>query len=429
MSSESVGTQDWLSDLRLQNDEDESIFEPRWQDGLVKNKKGAVTVCLANALFALENAPEWQGVLQFDESAFSVTAKVQPPWVSRPVPFRWRDEDDIRAAEWLQRQGIMVSKETAGQAIQAVARENPFHPIRDFLNSLEWDGIRRIDSWLTLFLSVDSTDYTRAVGAKWLIGAVARVFKPGCKNDTCLILEGPQGLLKSTALRTLAGDEFFTDDFTELGSKDSVMQTRGVWIIELAELDAMYGREISKIKAFMSRQVDRVRLPYGRRVTEAPRECIFAGTVNHDEYLKDETGGRRFWPVRCGTIRIDDLRRDRDQLWAEARERFRAGDKWWLDSQELVRVAAEEQGERFDADPWEPIIAGYAEGREYVTSDQILESCIEKPKKDWTQKDKNRVAKCLKALKWDRFQQRIDYKKREWRYAPTPVSPEAGPKR
>ena len=141
------------------------------------------------------------------------------------------------------------------------------------------------------------------MGAKWLIGGVARIFQPGCKVDTCLILEGEQGLLKSTALRTLAGDAFFTDDIADLGSKDSVMQTRGVLIIELAELDSM-SREVSRVKAFMSRQVDRIRPPYGRRVIEVPRECIFAGTTNKDTYLKDETGGRRFWPVKVGAVSV-----------------------------------------------------------------------------------------------------------------------------
>jgi len=197
------------------------------------------------------------------------------------------------------------------------------------------------------------------VGAKWLISAVARVLNPGCKVDTSLFLEGPQGSFKSTALRILAGNAFSTDDIAELGSKDSVVQTRGVWIIELAELDSMTASEVSRVKAFISRQVDRIRLPYGRRVIEAKRECVFAGTTNvfagttnNDTYLKDESGGRRFWAVKVGVINLDQLQRDRNLLWAEARERFFAGNAW-LDTQSQVAAASEEQQDRFQGDVWD----------------------------------------------------------------------------
>jgi predicted P-loop ATPase len=298
MSAEPVET-DWLGGLGSQvPPADEVIAGPSvdWRDRLLQTEKG-IKACLENALVALEYAPEWKGVLHFDESALHVVAKATPPWDSRAVPFPWCDEDDVRAAAWMQRQGIMVSKEIAGQAIQTVARASPFHPIRKYLNELVWDGVPRINDWLTLYLRVDSSDYARTIGPKWLIGTVARVFKPGCKNDTCLVLEGPQGLLKSTALRTLAVP-WFTDEISDLGTKDAAMQVRGVWIIELAELDAMGRPEASRTKAFMSRSTDRFRPPHGRHTIEVPRESVFAGTVNHDAYLKDETGGRRFWPVR-----------------------------------------------------------------------------------------------------------------------------------
>jgi putative DNA primase/helicase len=394
-----------------------------WRERLLKNQRGNASACLENALVALERAAEWQDVLHFNESSLQVIAKSMPPWDSRAVPFAWRDDDDVRTAAWMQRQGIMVGQEIAGQAIQTVAREHGFHPIRDYLNSLKWDGTKRVEDWLVSYAGVDLSAYVRAVGARWLIGAVARIYQPGCKNDACLILEGRQGTLKSTALRTLAGDDFFADDIAELGSKDAVMQTRGVWIIELAELAAMRNSESSRIKAFISRQVDRIRLPYGRRVLDAARECVFAGTVNHEAYLRDETGGRRFWPVRCGVIKINDLKRDRDQLWAEARDRYRAGEKWWLDSDELTAKAAAEQRDRYDADPWQSIVEKSICGLAYVTVEQILGTCLQKPEKDWTQTDKNRVARSLKALGCERYQQRLDDARREWRYRVSPLSP------
>ncbi len=217
------------------------------------------------------------------------------------------------------------------------------------------------------------------------------------------------------------------------------MQTRGVWIIELSELDAMTRGEASRVKAFMSRQVDRIRPPYGRRVIEVPRECIFAGTVNKDTYLKDETGGRRFWPVKCGVIKIPELARDRDQLWAEACERFRSGETWWLDSKELVESAAEEAQARYEADPWdEPIskwvkdpkqrfdesghpVAELRSSPESVIVSDILIHCIGRRIDAWTQADQNRVARSLTSMKWKRKQKRVGVE-REWRYYPPVTS-------
>jgi predicted P-loop ATPase len=392
-----------------------SIAE-RWRERLLRNKNGKALACLQNAMVALEHAPEWNGVLAFNESSLAVVGEQPPPVGARRAPFAWSDIEDIETAAWMQRNGLHVGREIAGQAIQATARKRSFHPIRDYLNALAWDRIARLDDWLLLYLGCDASAYTRAAGAKWLIGAVARIYQPGCKNDSCLILEGEQGTGKSTALRTLAG-EWFSDDMPELGSKDAALQTRGVWIIELSELDAMTAADVSRTKAFMSRAVDRFRPPYGRHPIDAPRECVFAGTSNHDVYLKDETGGRRFWPVRCGPkLNLGDLERDRDQLWAEAVHRYRAGEKWWLDSPKIARQAAEQQQERFNADPWQAPIGDWLENRAEAAIDQILENCIEKPRKDWSQTDKNRIARCLRALGWKRFQKRLDSDRREWRY-------------
>jgi len=226
---------------------------------------------------------------------------------------------------------------------------------------------------------VEDNAYARAVGARWLISAVARIYQPGAKADCCLILEGPQGIRKSTALRTLAG-EYFTDELADLNSKDAALQTRGVWIIELSELDTLARSEIAVIKAFMSRTSDRFRPPYGKRLIESPRQCVFAGTVNHHDYLKDDSGGRRFWPVQCGRIDVGQLERDRDQLWAEARAKYIGGALWWLETAELVEAAEQEQTERYEEDPWTEVIAEWAEVRETVALSEILENCLAKPR-------------------------------------------------
>jgi predicted P-loop ATPase len=212
----------------------------------------------------------------------------------------------------------------------------------------------------------------------------------------------------------LAGP-YFTDELADLGTKDSVLQTRGVWIIELSELDTLNRSEVGRIEAFMSRTTDRFRPPYGKRLVESPRQCVFAGTVNHSNYLRDETGGRRFWPVACGSIDIDGLARDRDQLWAEAKARFDRGFLWWLETAELVEEAAAEQADRYEGDPWEELVARWIEGRPSAAIGEVLSLCLDKPRAQWTQSDKNRVARCFQALGWERYRERQGTRL-EWRY-------------
>ena len=259
----------------------------------------------------------------------------------------------MRAAEWLQRRELNVTPMTVSRSVGAVAREITVHPVRDHLGALAWDGVPRIETWACRYLGAEDTAFNRSVGALWLISAVARIFRPGVKADHMLVLEGPQGARKSTALKILAGEDWFTDELPDLGSKDAAMHMQGVWIIEIAELDAIGKAEVSRIKAFLTRTTDRFRPPYGRYTIEVPRQCVFAGTVNPDTYLRDETGNRRFWPVRCGTIDIDALARDRDQLWAEAVARFRAGAIWWIDTPELIAAAKSEQEKRYQGDAWD----------------------------------------------------------------------------
>ncbi len=395
-----------------------------WHDQLIVNQNGDPKPILANAITALRYAPEWCGVLVFNEFALETVVLKDPPWDKTVTGAKWTDHEDRLTANWLQHAGIFVPVEIAGQAVQSVAKDRRFHPVLEYLESLKWDRTNRVDNWLSNYLGAERNDYTVAVGARWLISAVVRIYKPGAKADCCFILEGPQGLLKSTALKTIAGD-WFTDEIAELGSKDAALQTRGVWIIEIAELDSMTRAEVGKIKSFMSRSTDRFRPPYGKRLIESPRQCVFAGSVNHSNYLRDETGGRRFWPVACTRILIDDLARDRDQLWAEAVVRYRSGAVWWLDSPELNRVAEQEQAARYDGDPLGDLIAAWLEHPtarydcgspitpftstdESVSVPNVLLHCIGKPQEQWTQTDQNRVARCLRSLGWERYRKRIE---------------------
>jgi len=393
----------------------------------ILNKDGNPRALGANAIEAIRFAKMWQGVIGFNEFAIKTVALKPPAWdhVAEDdfEPRDWTDIDDIRMAEWLQRNGIHVPPSTAADAVQVVARDNAFHPVRAYLERLEWDGRARLDTWLSYFLGADDSPYARTVGAKWMISAVARIYRPGTKADCVLILEGPQGLGKSTALRTLA-NPWFSDEVAEFGTKDAAMQLAGVWLIELAELDSMNRSGIDVVKGFLSRSVDRFRPPYGRRLTEVPRQCIFGGTVNASDYLKDETGGRRFWPVRCSSIDTDALRRERDQLWAEAAHRFRDGETWWIDDPAVRRQAEAEQADRYVEDPWSYDIGEFLIGRNDTCVVEILDH-LGKGKRDRTQADQNRVVRVLKSLGWTRYRAR-DGARLTWRYRVPTVPTDEG---
>jgi predicted P-loop ATPase len=260
-------------------------------------------------------------------------------------------------------------------------------------------------------------------GSKWMISAVARIYQPGCKVDHVLVLEGDQGPGKSTALQILGGP-YFTDDIAELGSKDSALSTIGAWIIEVSELAAMSRPEMARTKSFITRSTDRFRPPYGKRLIESPRQCVFAGTVNHAEYLRDETGGRRFWPALCGRIDLDALRRDRDQLWAEAVVRYRSGEPWWIEEPNLNAAATQEQEARYQRDPWEEPIAEWLVGKTSVSTTDVLQRALAKPKDQWSHTDQIRIGTILKRLKWHSKRPRSGSSRRRVYYPPPDLDPD-----
>jgi len=388
-----------------------------WKAGLLLGRDRAPRGQLANAITALREAPEWNGVIAYDDFARQVVLRAPPPWEPREKSWAlraWTSHDDLLAAEWMQREDIAVTVKVTEQAIEAVARDASFHPVRERLDDLAHDGVRRLDTWLSEYLGADDTAYYREVGRIIMIGAVARIYDPGCKVDNVPIFEGPQGAKKSTAVRTLF-DPWFTDDLADLGSKDAAMQTRGVWGVEISELDAMSRGEVSKIKAFISRTNDRFRPPYGNRIIESPRSCVFWGTTNSDGYLKDETGGRRFLPVRIGMVDVEGLKANRDQLWAEAVAAYRAGCSWWLISRRARDEAAEHQDSRYHADPWDEAIESFIANRSSVTVTEILRGALDLDIGRWGQGEQNRVARSLRHLRWERRQVRTG-DGREWRY-------------
>lgn len=361
-----------------------------------KNEQGKILANEFNVLTALSNAPEWEGVFEFNELTQRVRA-VQPPPIGGPVPRDWFDSDDIKTTIWMQANGIQVrGKETVGSCVQAHARENSVNPLRDYLESLHWDGTPRVDSWLMEYFGAAPSPYTSSVGRWWMISAVARVLKPGfVQVDHMLVLEGDQGIRKSSTLRALAGDDYFTDAAIDLHNKDASMQALSYWIIEWGELGALRKADVEAVKAFITKRSESFRRPYGKHLEDVRRYCVFAGTTNRVDYLKDETGNRRFWPVKCARADAERIAADRDQLWAEAVALFKDGAKWWPDSPKILEAIEAEQAQRMEADPWQVAIERFVEANDRVTAEAVLlDLGVEVHR--MTQVDRRRVGKCLR---------------------------------
>ncbi|MBS1188925.1 MAG: virulence-associated family protein [Rhodocyclaceae bacterium] len=322
----------------------------RWRDNLLW-KKGELSDCLANVYDILANRREWSGVLGFNE--FSLRAvKLKPPPFANGDVGDWEGVDDSRTAIWLTRQEeITPTSARVMEAVETLARAHSFHPVRDWLSSLpKHDGTARIDTWLSDYLGVATSEYVRLVSRWYLIGMVARVMEPGVKFDTCLVLEGTQGKGKSTALSILAGD-WFDDTDLDLNNKDAMASLQGVWLHEFAELGSLAKAEASKQKSFLTRRVDKYRPVYGRRDIKAPRQTVFAGSVNDWEWQKDPTGGRRFWPVMCtDALNLDGLRDNRDQLFAEALAAYLAKERFWPTAEQQKDIFDPEQLQREQPD-------------------------------------------------------------------------------
>jgi hypothetical protein len=252
-----------------------------WEDDLILDKDGKIVANLKNLILILSRAPAWESVLAFDQFQACVVIRRQPPWGGEAVGAPWTDHYETLTRAWFQGEQIKPAAGDVGRAVQAAARHNPFHPVKDYFDALVWDGASRLDTWLVDYFRADDSSYARAVGPRFLISAVARIFQPGCQVDHVIILEGPQGKKKSEALRTLAvRPEWFADRLSNLASKDAVLETAGVLLIEIAETDALTKATPSTIKSFLSRRYDRVRPPYGKHPIRLPRQCIFAASIN-----------------------------------------------------------------------------------------------------------------------------------------------------
>lgn len=375
--------------------------------------KGAIQPVFANAAAVLRHhAMLWP--LAFDEFSQRQFLGGQP----------LTDGDLFAIAEWVQRQGVLAGKKVIDEAVIHTANLNRFHAVKDWLKALEWDGIERLDMMLVDHAGAEDTPLTRAFTSKWMIQAVARIYQPGCQADATLILEGGQDLGKSSLLRALFGDLWFTDHLPDLSNKDAQIQLLGIWCIEIAELATLERSVNAKIKQFLTSRDDRFRLPWDRLAAQHPRQSVFAGTVNPGAsgYLKDETGGRRFWPVIVTEINVAAVYDRREQLWAEAVHRYEHGENWHLGNGSIADDAKEAQSARYVGDPWQEAIENFLGARTEITMEQIFIDCLGlSAKADWTQREMNRVAACLGHIQWERFRKPLDpdTRKRPWAYRRT----------
>lgn len=333
-------------------------LEAEWRKDLAFDDRGRLLAGVPNAFLMLTNRAEWAGVLAFDEFAQRPIKRFPPPY-ARGVAGDWEAMDDSMTMLWLaQRAGMpKMSSSQAAEAAEMTARAFPFDPVRIALETWQWDRQERVDRWLVDYFGAPDTPYTRLVGRFWLLGMVRRVFEPGCKFDYMPILEGPQGRGKSTALAILAGDAWFGNTDFVMGDKDSMAVMQGKWVYEIAELDSFNKADTTRVKSFVTRQIDEFRPAYGRRILKIPRRVVLVGTTNQYEYFKDATGNRRFWPVKViSQIELDGLRAVREQLFAEAVGLYRAGARSYPSREEQDQFFAPEQDAREIGDAWDDAI-------------------------------------------------------------------------
>lgn len=336
-----------------------------------------------NAALWLDGLPETKGRIRWNElnqccelATFPVNATD-----GGSLTGRLEDHHATQILAWLQaKKAPEFAPLTIQRVIPVVARRNSYNPLREFLTSLKWDGLRRLDTWLPVFCGAEDSAYTRAVSRYFLLGAVARALSPKpVKVDTVLILTGAQGVGKSTALRVLGG-EWFADMAIDLESKDRFEAIQGVWIVELSELDAIRRKDATKVKAYLTSEVDVYRPSYGREAVARTRRCVFAGTSNETSFLTDHTGGRRFWPVAVcedGRESVDTrgLALYRDQLLAEAVVAYQADARWWPEGEENAWFVEPQEDARV-VDAREDTLRQWLAGRTETTVQEILASKV-----------------------------------------------------
>ncbi len=394
--------------------QEKKTLNETWRDQIErtppnKDGPGNVKTTLFNVELILRGETS-DDVFKLNEFSGTHIYSRNTPWTGKEGA-ELRDIDLIEIKHWLSRSwGFEPATALVLEAVQKIANGNRFHPVRDYLATLEWDGVPRLDGWLKRYLGAEGPEtYLSVVGRKTLVGMIKRVMEPGCKFDYVLILEGKQGCGKSTAVRWLS-DPWFSDGQVNIMDKDGVLTMRSVWVKELGELSGMRKADVDTLKEFISRQTDRIRTPYGKLAEDFPRQCIFIGTTNSDHYLKDPTGNRRFWPVSVTGLRRKAFQRDRDQLLAEALGAYNLGERVYLETAEEEALATSEQWKRVWEDGWTDVIGRYLIENPKLKNFTVLSLFGSEgplPEVRGSVHDQMRAAACLKTLGFEKQQMRL----------------------
>lgn len=344
---------DDFGDVELPED-----YSDEWKAGLEYSKSGKLQCTIGNIILILENDPALKGHIAHDLFAGSDEVIGGLPWNKQAK--EWTDNDDANLRVWLERNYDITGKEKIADALTAVLTRHSYHPIRDYLNGLRWDGTPRLERLIIDYIGAEDTELNRVMTRKHFTAAVTRVFNPGCKYDYCLILTGPEGVGKSTLLGKMGG-RWFNDSITTTEGKEGMESLRRAWIIEMGELASIKRSDVESVKAYLSKRVDIYRAAYGRRTTEHPRQCVFCGTTNEAIFLKGDNGNRRFWimAVNPALRKYKDwqeaLDRDRDQLWAEAVHYYTQGERLYLN--EELEAQARQRQEEYNDNSDDPLVA------------------------------------------------------------------------
>lgn len=353
-------------------------------------------------------------MLRFNKFANKISFANIAPWHKEKREY-WVDSDVSECRRWLdQRRSLPFSKTIMEDAAMQVAMTYQFHPIRDWLNCLKWDGEARLDRLLIDYAGSPDTPYVREVSKNTIIAAVARVYQPGCQHDSMLVLEGSQGTGKTSFVRILGGKHYADIKIDLLGLKDTIQCMQGRWILEASELEFMRRNEAQSIKRFLTLTHDVVRLPYQRYDEEFPRQNIFIGTVNpgaDNTYLSDTEGNRRYWPVVTSKIDLQGLREAREQVFAEAVFRYKSGESWAIQSTKLRRSAELETSLRVGRDAWQEIISVWLSQTDLpeLTGQNIASMALTIKGSQYDRLVANRISKCMRTLGYERKRKRISH--------------------
>ncbi|MEJ3576538.1 VapE domain-containing protein [Pseudomonas fragi] len=390
-----------------------------WKSCLRRTEDNVLRAELTNAYLILKHAPEWQGVLAFNEFSCRIEKLKLPPVFGGEVG-PWLDVDAGKTLVWLQmvwnlrlRSSLVVE-----EAAQLVACDARFHPVREWLERLPpWDGQPRLPHLLPTVFGTEDNDYTRHIGQSLLVSSVARVMQPGCKVDEMVVLEGGQGLGKSTCVAELFGFEWYLETSEPPSTKDFYVTMQGHTVVEIGEMQSFSKADINQVKMAITRRDDKYRAPYERHGESHPRQCIFIGTTNADTYLRDPTGARRFLPVLVSKADVEYIRQWRGELWAEALHLYLTNFQWWDYPQELAR---EEQDARYVEDPWEEIIINYLDGHapqmhypdglwgpiNEITIMKLLRHALQIEVAKMNKSEQQRVGEILRRLGWFKSKQK-----------------------